>query len=544
MVLLTKASVLCLLCLISTVVGLRTVREERESVQHLPRRSQKKAGHFKNGWTRGMDPDEKELTCSDVRSIFEEHELMEEHKRGECGLMYSEDTDFAIQSDSPCAEEISAAVTKFCQELPRLDLINRALYGKQLRCTDGDWDTRALQSIEAFKIVNDMQVRTTAEDWDSMDVKQSQFPIVEYFNIVTMNFNVEMAGEEETTEYDCVASDSEKKWGISREMQDQAKSKSCKAWQLQQQNMKKEVTASDSTAAAAHNFCRLLSQDAFHLKSSEIGDSALYFRCMWHPKNAFRLLASIGGITKMSMKYVHEVLGEGGFFNMSLSAEDEEFLGPQWYLWGDVSVDHGTGGTTTLRSDGLTVKLPHKTTPTEFTLEAADAGSIATVEFSPEYTEGYEEDREAKNLQLQNPQEGDRLWDERCPKINKEWQRHPCAYELAMWVADFCTTFSHKFVLQQTDKSSSKLKMQCVTYGHTSPMWITEQLVTLPEEVDVGEQEKKGDGSLYQYVDLSSQTLNMLVEYGNGFESCMKVDLPKHKALHWRDDKQKLEFSA
>merc|ERR1719410_1148051 len=99
---------------------------------------------------------------------------MEDQESGKCELMYDEDSDFVIQSESVCAEEISSAVTEFCQELPRWDLINRVLYGKQLRCTDGDWDTIALQSIPAFKTVNDIQVRTTDEDWSFLQVKESR----------------------------------------------------------------------------------------------------------------------------------------------------------------------------------------------------------------------------------------------------------------------------------------------------------------------------------------------------------------------------------
>jgi len=516
-------------------VGLRTLREEHDSAGHLTQRSREKAGNFQQFWKRGKDPDLK-LTCSDVRSHFKDSGEMEDQESGKCQAMYDGESEWVVKSGSPCAEEVRGAVTKFCQELQRWDLINRILYGKQLRCTDADWDTTALQSIPAFKIMNEIQVKTTDEDWNSMLKVQSQLPIVEYLNIETMEINVDMAGPE-MQDYDCVASDAEKKWGISPEMQDQAKKKSCKAWQMQQQDMMKEVTASATTEAAAYNFCRLFSQEAFHLKNGGMGDSELYFTCLPHPKNAFRLLACIGGICKLSTNYVHEVLGEGGFFNMSLSEENSEFLGPQWYLWGDVSVD---GDTTMLRSDGLTVKLPHFTDSTKFSLKEADVGSIANVQFSPAAFEAYE----AKKLQLQNPEEGDRLWDERCPKINKEWQRHPCAYEMAMWIADFCTTFSHEFEMQEMSKSSSKLKMQCVTFGKTSPMWITMHLLTLREAEDVGQQGRKGESFIYQFVDLDSQTINMPVEFGSGFDSCMNIDLPKRKAVQWRADGQKLVFSA
>jgi hypothetical protein len=413
------------------------------------------------------------------------------------------------------------------------------LYGKQLRCTDGDWDTIALQSIPGFKTVNDIQVRTTHEDWNFMEVKQSELPIVEWLNIVTMTFNVDMAGPGDEG-FECVASDSAKKWGISPEMQAQEKKESCKAWQMQQQNMAKEVSAPMTSATAAYNLCRLFSQNEFHLRNSEYGDNELYFRCAWHPRNAFRLLACIGGICKQSMKYVHEVLGEGGLFNMSLSEENSEFVGPQWYLWGDVAVDHDT---TTLRSDGLTVKQFHKTTPKKFSLKAADAESIATVQFSPA---DFQEQREALNQQMQNPEEGDGLWDQRCPHLNKEWQRHPCAYEIAMWIADFCTTFSHAFPMEQTDSSSpfGKLKLQCVNYGGTSRTWTSMKLESLPEIKELGETSRKGVGAIFQYVDLTSQTLNMPVEFETGFHSCMNVSLPKHKAVHWRSDEKRLVFQA
>ena len=145
---------------------------------------------------------------------------------------------------------------------------------------------------------------------------------------------------------------------------------------------------------------------------------------------------------------------------MSLSEENSEFLGPQWYLWGDIAVGDDT---TTLKSDGLTVKQFHKTTPKKFSLKAADAG-VATVEFSPA---DFQEERNDLNQQIQNPEGSDGLWNQRCPHLNTHWQEHPCAYEIAMWIADFCTTFSHEFPMEQTDSSSpeGKLKLQVCEIG-------------------------------------------------------------------------------
>jgi len=529
MVLVTKTKeAFCLLCLVSIVVGLRTLHEDHT------KGFQEKNNHLNNLGKSGMD-----LTCSEVRSSFEEHGLMEDQKEGKCDFMYDDDTSFVIESESVCAEEISSAVTKFCRELPHWDLVNRVLYGKQLRCTDGAWNTIALQSIPGSKTVNDIQVRTTDEDWNFLKVKESQVPIVQWLNIVTMKFNIDMAGPEDEG-FECVAPDSAEKWGISPEMQAQRKTESCKAWHMQQENKAKEVSAPTTSATAAYNLCRLFSKDEFHMTNSEYGDNELYFRCAWHPKNTFRLLACIGGICKQSMKYVHEELGEGGFFNMSLSAEDEEFLGPQWYLWGDIAVGDDT---TTLKSDGLTVKQFHKTTPKKFSLKTADAGSIATVEYSPA---DFQKNRDALNQQIQKPEEGDRLWNQRCPQLNTHWQEHPCAYEMAMWIADFCTTFSHEFPMEQTDSTSpeGKLKLQCVTYGGTSRTWTSVKLVSLPEIKAVGEQSRQGVGAIFQYVDLTSQTLNMPVAFETGFDSCMNVSLPKRKAVHWRSDEKKLVFQA
>jgi len=387
--------------------------------------------------------------------------------------------------------------------------------------------------------VNDIQVRTTDEDWNSMEVQQSRLPIVQWLNVVTMKFNVDMAGPEDD-DFKCVASDAAEKWGISPEMQAQEKNESCKAWHMQQQNMAKEVSAPMTSATAAFNLCRLFSKHEFRLRNSEYGDNELYFRCAWHPKNAFRLFACIGGICKQSMKYVHEVLGEDGLFNISLSEENEEFSGPQWHLWGDVAVGHDT---TTLRSDGLTVKQFHKTTPKKFSLKAADAGSIATVEFSPA---DFQKERDALNQRIQNPERGDGLWDQRCPHLNKNWQTHPCAYELAMWIADFCTTFSHAFPMEQMDSSSpeSKLKLQCVDYGGSSRTWTSMRLESLPEGKHVGEDSRQGVAAIFQYVDVTSQTLNIPLQFETGFDSCMNVSLPQRKAVHWRSDEKRLVFQA
>jgi len=481
-----------------------------------------------------MDP-EVDFTCSYVRSHWE----LGDEEGEDCDVMFDDDSSFIIQSGSMCAEEISSAVTKFCQELPHWDSVNRVLYGRQFRCTDGDWDTITLESIPGFKTEYDIQVRTTDEDWNSMEVKESQLPIVQWLNIVTMQFNIDMAGPGDEDPI-CVASDSASKWGISPEMQAQEKNGSCKAWQMQQQNLTRAVSAPMTSARAAYNLCRLFSQREFHLRTSDYGNNELYFTCAWHPRNAFRLHACIGGICKQSMQYVHEVFGEGGSFNMSLSEENAEFVGPQWYLWGNVAVNDDT---TKLRSDGLIVKQFHKPSPKTFSLNVKNVSSIATAEFRPE---AFEEERDDLNEKLQEPDGDDGLWDQRCPHLNKEWKTHPCAYEMATWIADFCTTFSHKFPMEQTDSSSpfGKLKLQCVNYGGTSHTWTSVKMESLPETKEVGEQSRKGIGAIFQYVDLTSQTLNIPVEFESGYASCMNVSLLEHKAVHWRSDLKKLVFQA
>lgn len=70
------------------------------------------------------------------------------------------------------------------------------------------------------------------------------------------------------------------------------------------------------------------------------------------------------------------------------------------------------------------------------------------------------------------------------------------------------------------------------------------KLESLPEIKELGETSRKGVGAIFQYVDLTSQTLSMPVEFETGFHSCMNVSLPEHKAVHWRSDEKRLVFQA
>lgn len=531
MMLVAKASALGLL---SLVVAWR-VQEQDDAQPVQKRRSGRR--HVINKGNPG--------NCALLRASLRDN--VAEDQIGTCDVINDHDLGNVKIGDfgNVCEQEVKEAVTEFCQGLQRWDSIYRFVYGKKLRCTGDDWTTKALETIPAAKHVDGIIVSTNNEDWDSIsdNLKQLSPPIVQYLDVGTMKFNIDI--DPDGNYHDCITSDLEKIWGISPEMQDQEKSKSCKAWQLQQQDMQKDVNAIPSKAEAAHNFCRLFSQSAFDSKN-ENGRHGLDVRCVWHPNNAFRVHACIGDVCKESMEYVHEVLGADGFFNMSLSKEGEAFMGPQWHMWGNVAVD--LGGNTTLKSDGVTLKTSLSKTPLKFSLEAGDAGSIANIKFNPAK---YKEMREAVNQKLQNPdpEENDRLWDKRCPKINLEMQRHPCAYEIAIWIADFCATFHEQFEMEDSLTQSS-LALTCQVYGGSTMKWSSMQLLTLPRTEVAGQGSARADGAIYQYVDLNSQTLNMPVEFKSvgrefaSFDSCMNVSLPERKAVHWRKDGKKLVFSA
>lgn len=477
--------------------------------------------------------------CDDDRLQAPKSQQSSEH----CDILYNESNMFLVASNAACSGAIGAAVNKFCDDLERLAPIYTLLYGRQLRCRSADaWDSTTLESLPAFKTVSGNSVRTNSSDWDSMshEVKRSQAPIVQYLDITTMKFNIDMPGRRKQ-DHACVASEAERKWGLSPEMQDRHRQSSCTAWQTQQQIMAKPENVRPSEAMVAYNFCWLLGLSGFTWRSAH-GTDNFDFGCVRHPNNAFRLVASINGFSKISTTYVHEVLKKYGSFNMSFCNEGEEYLGPIWYLWGSIDA---TKTTVTLRK--LTWKAIHKTPPTEIvaknaTSNAVVEASIDRLSWSAERMLMHRLDQARKDYALQLQRSDVDLWGDRCPPLNKEYAMHPCAYEMALWLADFCTTFNAGFEIPEHAHPENKLALQCTARGGAL-RWYSMELVTLPRRPETGQLDYPGKDLMFTYVDISRQTLNIPVKFHQTFRSCMYVSLPNRTAVHWRDDNQTLVYS-